>query len=315
MVSPYFYTNNEDATIKIENISIIYTIRMAIIMFNGIPEKDDKDYIISQIGGQTWGYIQNGNYCLSLQNDNDAHRIAKECADMILSIEGLDLETNSYGTDLNNQIKTLLDSIKFEGLIDYLQMWAKYNTFPERFPIDYESLNKLDLVRDLIINRNDIISLMVDYGDVIIGTNTMNCISIKNITNKTIYNRFKLLAYVCATIGTECYESARAIEICKYNRLLVMSHMLDYLCGILDEMSDKGMLETNYNELDYILMADSFSLEHLEIKDDFFIEKQKQCREKHKSYPHLSKEEIIRIGDEYHHKIKNFLLTSTYLDK
>ena len=234
---------------------------------------------------------------------------------MIPLIPNTNLETGLYEEDLNNQIRVLLDSIKFDGLISYLQMWAKYKTFPEGFPIDYESLNKLDIIRDLIINRNDIICLMADYGDVIIAANTMNCISIKNIKDEAIYNRFKLLAYVCATIGAEFYESARAIEVCKYIRLLVMSNILDYLCKLLDEMSEKGIFGTYYDELDYILMADCFSLEHLESKDDFFTKKQKQCREKYKSYSYLSKEEIIGIGDEYHHKIKNFLLTSTYLDK
>ena len=182
---------------------------------------------------------------------------------MTPSIKDVNSEASFYGKDLNNQIKTLLDSMNFQGLIGYLQNWASYKTFPKGFPIDYESLNKLDIIRDLIINRNDIILLIADYGDFIIGANIMNCISIKNVTDKTVYNRFKLLAYVCATIGVECYESTREIEV----------------------------------------------------KDDFFIEKRKQCREKYKNYSRLSKEEIIEIGDEYHHKIKNFLLTSAYLDK
>ncbi len=234
---------------------------------------------------------------------------------MTPSIKDVNSEASFYGKDLNNQIKTLLDSMNFQGLIGYLQNWASYKTFPKGFPIDYESLNKLDIIRDLIINRNDIILLIADYGDFIIGANIMNCISIKNVTDKTVYNRFKLLAYVCATIGVECYESTREIEVCKYIRLLVMSHILDYLCKLLDEMSEKGIFGDGYDELDYILMADCFSLEHIEGKDDFFIEKRKQCREKYKNYSRLSKEEIIEIGDEYHHKIKNFLLTSAYLDK
>ena len=45
------------------------------------------------------------------------------------------------------------------------------------------------------------------------------------------------------------------------------------------------------------------------------LEKQRQCKEKYKNYSFLSKEEIIKKGDEYHRMIKNFLLVSNYLNK
>ena len=62
-------------------------------------------------------------------------------------------------------------------------------------------------------------------------------------------------------------------------------------------------------------MADCFSLENVDSKDTFYLEKQRQCKEKYKNYSFLSKEEIIKKGDEYHRMIKNFLLVSDYLNK
>lgn len=283
---------------------------MATIIFKNTLKDDDKNSILQQIESHTWGYIQGGNYCLHfLDNDKDAYRIAKMYSDKILTVQGL------FINSLKVELEKLLNSIKFDGLTNYLQTWAKFNNFPKGVSIDYESLDKLDTIRDLLINRNDIIDLMIDYRNFTIAANVMNCISIKNVTNKSIYYRFKLLSYICATIGAESYESTKAIEICKYIRLFVMNNILDYLCEILDDMSNNGILGTNYDELDYILMADCFSLENVDSKDVFYLEKQKQYKEKYKNYSFLSKEEIIKKGDEYHRMIKNFLLVSDYLNK
>lgn len=283
---------------------------MVTIIFKNTLKDDDKNSILQQIESHTWGYIQGGNYCLHfLDNDKDAYRIAKMYSDKILTVQGL------FTNSLKVELEKLLNSIKFDGLTNYLQTWAKFNNFPKGVSIDYESLDKLDTIRDLLINRNDIIDLIIDYRNFTIAANVMNCISIKNVTNKSIYYRFKLLSYICATIGAESYESTKAIEICKYIRLFVMNNILDYLCEILDDMSNNGILGTNYDELDYILMADCFSLENVDSKDVFYLEKQKQCEEKYKNYSFLSKEEIIKKGDEYHRMIKNFLLVSDYLNK
>lgn len=283
---------------------------MVTIIFKNTLKDDDKNSILQQIESHTWGYIQGGNYCLHfLDNDKDAYRIAKMYSDKILTVQGL------FTNSLKIELEKLLNSIKFDGLTNYLQTWAKFNNFPKGVSIDYESLDKLDTIRDLLINRNDIIDLIIDYRNFTIAANVMNCISIKNVTNKSIYYRFKLLSYICATIGAESYESTKAIEICKYIRLFVMNNILDYLCEILDDMSNNGILGTNYDELDYILMADCFSLENVDSKDVFYLEKQKQCEEKYKNYSFLSKEEIIKKGDEYHRMIKNFLLVSDYLNK
>lgn len=283
---------------------------MATIIFKGILKDDEKKSILQKMESRTWGYIQGGNYCLQfLDNGKDAYRIVQMYPDKILSVQGLSTDL------LNIELEKLLNSIKFNGLTNYLQTWAKFNNFPKDFSIDYESLDKLDVIRNLLVNRNDVIDLILDYRNFAVAANAMNCISIKNVVDKSIYYRFKLLSYICATIGAESYESTKTIEICKYIRLFVMSNILDYLCEILDEMSNNGILGANYDELDYILMADCFSLENVDSKDTFYLEKQRQCKEKYKNYSFLSKEEIIKKGDEYHRMIKNFLLVSDYLNK
>lgn len=252
---------------------------MATIIFKGILKDDEKKSILQKMESRTWGYIQGGNYCLQfLDNDKDAYRIVQMYPDKILSVQGLSTDL------LNIELEKLLNSIKFNGLTNYLQTWAKFNNFPKDFSIDYESLDKLDVIRNLLVNRNDVIDLILDYRNFAVAANAMNCISIKNVVDKSIYYRFKLLSYICATIGAESYESTKTIEICKYIRLFVMSNILDYLCEILDEMSNNGILGANYDELDYILMADCFSLENVDSKDTFYLEKQRQCKEKYKNY-------------------------------
>ena len=69
---------------------------------------------------------------------------------------------------------------------------AKFNNFPKDFSIDYESLDKLDAIRNLLVNRNDVIDLILNYRNFAVSANAMNCISIKNIRIIHFYLKKKL---------------------------------------------------------------------------------------------------------------------------